>query len=363
MKIDPATFETLEEKGFIVRENQIAGNPAFLIIPQDMGVEWTKENVIFRSSIWCKKTGELISAGFKKFVNWGEKPDTFPVPDSIDNCPIMEKLDGSLLTVTRYKDELIHRTRGTFNAEDLDNGFEIKMLKEKYPNAFDNKWLHDFSLIFEWTTPNNKIILDYGDEPDISLIGIIRHEDYSLLRQDLVDEIAGYIGVKRPKYYSFSSITEMIEVIQGIKDKEGVCIYHDNGQEIKKVKGLEYLKKHAFKSHLSPKSMVELFFEYDRPSEPKFIYKIRTEFDWECEKMARPMIEAVRNTYDEFMARTEVINKFVLPLREKERKEAAEIILNEYKVTGETGIAFRLLDGKEIDDQTIRKALLEKLKD
>ena len=65
-------FTLPDPKQFNFKDCVIAGDDCVLVTPKDMGVEWNDDNKIFRSSIWRKSDGKLISAGFKKFVNYFE---------------------------------------------------------------------------------------------------------------------------------------------------------------------------------------------------------------------------------------------------------------------------------------------------
>ena len=117
---------------FIYRPVTIAGDECVLIIPNHIGVKWTKQNLMFRSSIW-KINSEAdwtpVSLSFKKFFNWDEQPDLDYTPFSLaanGGCQILEKCDGSTLIVSKYKGELIIRTRGTADASFMENGHELE---------------------------------------------------------------------------------------------------------------------------------------------------------------------------------------------------------------------------------------------
>ena len=124
MKVD---LQSIDLTQFYVNEHVLNGELVYLVIPRQIGCVWNKQNKIFRSSVWNSK-GELISASFQKFVNFGENPEIFPVPISLKNCVVMEKLDGSTLIVSKYKGQYIIRTRGTIDAGRMEkNGFEIEI--------------------------------------------------------------------------------------------------------------------------------------------------------------------------------------------------------------------------------------------
>ena len=187
MKID---LSKIDREQFMVHEHVVAGMEVVLVQPVHIGAVWTPETLIFRSSVWDKE-GNLVSAGLKKFFNDQEKPDLDPLPSSIKGGSLFEKIDGSLLIWTVINGQLIARTRGTVDAEkQIDNGYEIAFLKEKFPGIV--KLAYDFpghSVLTEWTTPTNVIVLRYEDEPSMRLLGVVRHSDYAYLPQKVVDVI------------------------------------------------------------------------------------------------------------------------------------------------------------------------------
>ena len=99
MKIN---LSEIDKESFMVHESTIYGEPLYLVQPQHIGCKWSQENKRFRSSIWNAE-GELVSAGFPKFTNWGEAPEVFPLPKSLKGAYVNEKLDGSLLVVSKYR--------------------------------------------------------------------------------------------------------------------------------------------------------------------------------------------------------------------------------------------------------------------
>ena len=63
---------------FNIKDCIIAGDECILVTPKDMGVEWTDDSKVFRSSVWRKSDMFPISLSYKKFTNCGEKPDFEP---------------------------------------------------------------------------------------------------------------------------------------------------------------------------------------------------------------------------------------------------------------------------------------------
>ena len=347
---------------FEVSQYTTNGEIFYLVKPHHIGCKWTQQNKIFRSSLWSED-GELVSAGLPKFTNWGENPEHFPVPESLDGCSLIDKIDGSSLIVSRWKGKFIIRTRGTVDASLLENGFEIQILKDKYPKVFDTQldtW--DISYIFEWVSPSNIIVLNYGQEPDIYLIGAVNHNHYSLANQEALDLIAQDFGVKRPARYSFDLISEMISAVENLKGVEGLCVYSKNGQVIHKVKSAEYLAKHRFKSNANIETVMDLFIEFGYPNFLEFQAKITETFDYECAAMVLPFVSQISDAYKTVQKIVGGMTTFVSSLKGMTRKEQALKIIAAYGETNRASYCFQLLDEKLINSEGIKKLLFQVLK-
>lgn len=351
MKIN---LNSIDRNQFAVREFNFHGETLFLVNPKNpFEVDWNKDNLIFRSSIW-NQDGELVSGGLPKFGNWGEKPDLWPLPTDLTNCSLVEKIDGSLLVVSSYKGKLIIRNRGSHNAAEKENGHEIEVLKKKYPRVFNNTNVNSgkISLLLEWVSPTNKVICDYP-EPDIYLIGAVNHEDYSLISQDTLDKLAEIYQIKRPARYNFGSISEMLAAIKVTEGKEGICLYAPSGN-IFKVKSDWYLRRHAFKSQVSLNSVIDLFCDWGYPNENDFIAKLAAETDYECVKFAEPLIKQVTEAWLKVRAVIRVNEVLVDSMRDLTQRDAAAILRNsEYP-----DLCFQLLDGK-VNPKTYKGLLIK----
>ena len=364
MKIN---LDNIDREQFHVNEHIVNGEMLYLVIPRQMGCNWTQENKVFRSSVW-NSDGELVSASFPKFTNWGEKPEVFPVPTSLKSATIIEKLDGSTLIVSKYKGEYIIRTRGTIDASLMEqNGHEIEVFKtDVLPNFIsyfpkDETW--NFSVIFEWVSPLNVIVLNYGAVPQFFLIGLIRHPDYELCDQNSLDMVANICQVKRPASYTFDDIDSLLAAIELWQGKEGVCVYHRNDQEIHKVKSAWYLMLHHMKSELSSlEKIVDVWVSQGYPSYTDFYNYIATTFDYELAEKVRGNISNISDAYKEVLKIISHMKSFVEPLKSMSRKDAAIKIMGAYGETNRKSFCFNLLDGKELDGDSIKKLIFQVLK-
>jgi len=352
MKID---FSKINKTEFNVIEKFVNQEVVYLIFPR-INPNWNSDNLIFRSSVW-NLNGELVSPSFKKFFNWNERIDLVPNPNDVKNCHLIEKIDGSTLIVSNYKDNIIIRTRGTIDYHSQENAFEIDNLKNVYSLAFNPP--EGFTWIYEWISPFNKIVLDYGENSDIYLISAINHSTYSMYSQICLDVLALDINVKRPKVYHFDTINEMIATIENLKGYEGICCYFDDDQQIKKLKSIEYLTHHRFKYQTSFEDILDLYLEIDRPEYNTFVTYIEKKFDYECCNIVKPIVSTICDINKEIELTILGMKIFVNRLQNLSRKEAAEIIISSYGKTSRSSFVFNLLSGKELDNKDLKKLFFQ----
>jgi hypothetical protein len=364
MQID---ISTIDRENFMVHPHIVNGENCWLVQPIHIGAKWTRHTMIFRSSLWSE-AGELISAGYKKFFNWDEQPDLDPIPSDLSGASLMEKLDGSTLIVSRRKGFTIWRTRGTSNAREQDNGHEIDLLMQKYPRFMEYLERIEtsrFSYIFEWLSPTNRIVIDYGPEVDMVLTNIVRHEDYSYYTQKELDVFAISAELRRPNRYSYNSVEEMKKSVEAFAGKEGLCVYFDHDQRIRKVKGAQYLYLHRAKSEVS--SFEKVLDVYLGESEKAghylaymdfFNFLVDT-FDYEIATIAQPHVSVIADAIKDVEKLLAAMKSFVEPLKSKTRKEAALTIIQAYGNTNRSGMAFKLLDGKMLDKDDTKKLVYQ----
>lgn len=358
-------LDNLDTENFMSHEHILNGEVVTLIQPKNIGAKWKKDNLHFRSSVW-NYNGELISASFPKFFNWGEQPDLSPVPTSLKNATVVEKLDGSTLIVSKYNGQYILRTRGTVDASKLANGFELELFKSTILNKLqDNNDTWDYSVLFEWLSPINKIVLSYGDEPMWKLIGFIDHTDYSLATQDMLDVMAKKYDLLRPEIYTFTDISDMLKIVDKWQDKEGVCLYSKNDQVIHKIKASKYLLLHHLKSELSNiEKVLDVWLEQGMPDYQTFYNYIFTAFDYELAEQIKNMISRICDAKKEVDQIVSGMNDFVnnrlktLPTR----KLQAEQVISAYGNTNRASFLFKLLDGKLLGKEEYKKLLFQVLK-
>jgi hypothetical protein len=344
-----------------------------LVQPNHIGAKWTQENKHFRSSVWSYD-GTLISASFPKFVNWGENPQEFPVPQSLNKCTILDKLDGSLLIVSKYKGNFILRTRGTVDASSMDNGHELQIFRDtilpkleidifnKNSKVSQDTW--NVSYLFEWTTPENKIVIRYT-EVEFRLIGIVNHDHYTLWTQSSLDFLAKELELLRPETYKFTTVTDLLSSVEKWSGKEGVVVYSHQDQMLHKVKSASYLALHRMKSEFSNiEAVIDVWLEQNRPNYTDFYNYILNVADFETAEDVKGFISNICDANKQVNSIIQGMSDFVtnkvklLPTR----KEQALLITSAYGITNRSGYVFKNLDNKPLDKEDIKKLLFQCLK-
>ena len=363
MKID---LDKVDRTQFMVHEHSLNGEIVHLIQPQHIGTQWRQDNKHMRSVV-VNYEGEIISAGLPKFTNYSENLEHFPVPTSLRNCTVVNKLDGSLLIVSKYKNQFILRTRGTVDASVLSNGSELEIFKNTILKkiSVDQMETWNYSLLFEWLSPLNVIVLRYSDEPDWQLIGVVNHTDYSLFSQTEVDEYAKMFDLKRPEKFTFNDISDMLQIVDKWQDREGVCLYSKNDQAIHKIKASKYLLLHHLKSELSNiEKVLDVWLEQGMPDYNTFYNYIFTTFDFELAEQVKGMISRIADGKKEVNKIVDGMNDFVNNrLRSlSTRKEQAQLVISSYGETNRASFLFKLLDGKSLGKEEYKKLMFQVLK-
>jgi len=239
--------------------------------------------------------GNIKARSFPKFFNYEEhKPEEIPNEDYI----VYEKMDGSLGILFNYENEWIMATRGSFTSQQAIKGKEILNKHDISPLRKDNTYL------FEIIYPENRIVVDYGNEEKLVVLGVIHTETGDEVPHNALYTMSG-LGFEIVTTYKtwgegYDLLKEEIS-----KDKEGYVIRFQNGFRMK-IKGDEYCRLHKILTNFSTTDIWELM--RTKESFDKFLEKVPDEFyDW---------VKSVQ---------TDLTNKY------NDIKERAEKFVNDYK--------------------------------
>jgi len=344
---------------FKLKDCTIGGDDCWLITPNNITAKWDEYNLWFRSIIIRKSDSYVVNCSFGKFFNFAEKPDLSPFP--LDQpFEILEKHDGSTLVVGSHNGELIHRTRGNTNAEQLDNGHEIEFLKNKYPKVFNAVYdHHDYTFLYEWETPNNVIVIRRVSEPTLTLIGCVDNRNLRYISQEDLDAMGEILGVDRPKRFEFNSISSCIEEVGEWKDSEGIVIYSKDGQSLRKIKASLYLKLHSLLSGLkNVNNVLDVFMESPKFTTSEDFYDyLNITMDFEIAERCKDFIEEIIPAYNEALIKIGRVEDFLKTIKTGFSRKEQAIEIQKHWSDWRVSFSFQILDNKELDDKILRRAI------
>jgi hypothetical protein len=262
IKIDLNSISLNPDFNVKERDHSVAGK-VFLINPSLNKHRWTKDEAHLRSLL-VREDGTIICSGFPKFKNYGEdSEDDALIEDAIQNqtAYITEKMDGSLLIRTVINGEVCFRTRGCHNIADEMNDDIMQLINEKYPALLNKDYYSTSTVLMEYVSPKNQIVLQYA-EPQLYALGIMTYEDHLprfASNSYVIDQLHFIFGLEKVKIEKANTINmiDIISQVRGRLDSEGIVIWGYLSNDSKhpnimiKVKAEEYLRIHALKFNLS----------------------------------------------------------------------------------------------------------------
>jgi RNA ligase len=200
--------------------------------------KWDEITLMCRGLVTDDK-GNIVARPFTKFFNIEEGKYT-----PTENFEVFEKMDGSLGIVFWYEGQWILATRGSFTSDQAVKGTEI--LKRYNTDILFRHMTFCFEIIY----PENRIVLDYGDDEKLVMLGAFDRwgKDYDISDWDEwgFDVVKKYDGIK-----DFKELKAMVK-----DDQEGFVVKFTNGDRVK-VKGVEYLRLHKIMTNMSTTAVWE----------------------------------------------------------------------------------------------------------
>jgi len=279
-------------------------------------------------------TGKVMNYPFDRFFNAHEKECDIVDWDSAE---ILEKLDGSLISVWWTGTEWEVTTRGSFYPNENAHNF-----KETFSRLFYNwKYLSPgYTYMFELISTENRIVTKYNEE-FVTLIGARDLYGMKEINQKNLDKLAEFIGVRRPNRFKATNIVECRNLFEDMNDDEEGIIIVDQYMNRMKLKQESYLKMAKI---ISLKSQDVLDYMLGR-----------TELDEDFTDMPelKEKIEDVRRVHDEVKEYSENIYNNIKHI-ESQKEFASHACNHTVK-----GILFSLRKGIKFDDINITWKTLE----
>lgn len=214
--------------------------------------KWNKVTLACRGLILDHLTGEVVARPWEKFFNFGQMDNRIE-----SNAPVevSDKMDGSLGILYEHpKYNYAIATRGSFASEQALEG--TAMLHGMYRQDFANfeVAVDNFTFLFEIIYPQNRIVVNYGDQRDLVLLGAVnKRHGYYLGPQEAQGTLLWTGPVTEVWHYD-----RFVDALSAPdrKGKEGYVIR--SGTNIVKLKQADYVELHRIVTNLSPKTVWEM---------------------------------------------------------------------------------------------------------
>jgi RNA ligase len=206
MKFNPPLIETIKDVLPVVKDN-----PAFVV--KDKGwytvIDYMyMTDKLFHDPIerecrgikFCSKTGRVLARPYHKFHNLNERPDYSTANvDLTQPHTILDKLDGSMVHTCASELGIYLMTRmGITEVAEAADKFMIAN-PIRFSGLLSTLPVEEYTYIFEYVGPNNKIVLNYSEE-DLILTAIRHNYNGTYIFYDEMVKLAEAFNVPVVKH-------------------------------------------------------------------------------------------------------------------------------------------------------------------
>jgi hypothetical protein len=280
-----------------------------------------------RGLILEENTWDVVCKPFNRFFNLGENPSN-DKSFNWEHSTALDKEDGSLMNLWKYRDKLYCSTRFSFASHPIgvgldtwENYFFSCLNLDGANDVMQDYGEYPITLSFEFCSPYNKVVRSYS-APQVFLLAAHDNWILSEISDSYVNDFAQMINVARPRLHRFANVQEVQDFIAAEADKdatfEGVVVKDCNTLRMK-IKNSSYLALHRMRGNgdnmFHPKNLVAfvlqqkdrdellVYFPEVKPFLDKMVInynKLMKELEnyWFCyhdEKSQRKFAEGVKN--------------------------------------------------------------------
>jgi RNA ligase len=256
---------------------------------------WNKYTMMCRGLI-LDGDGRFIAKGFDKFFTDDQLNDKnmgHLIPTH-EPFTITDKVDGSLGVMYFWEDMPYIATRGSFESEMAIEA--NKWLQGMYGHIV---FFPQYTYMFEIIYPENKIVVDYGDERKLVLLAVL--DNATMKEVDIFDPEFDYIeeqGLERVK--RFDGWTDWKEILNEFKDAENVegFVVHFTKSDFRVKMKLDWYKNLAYiMQYFTKRSIWKMYRDH------KDVKKIIEDIDDEFYPLVKAFDDELWAEYDKELER------------------------------------------------------------
>lgn len=266
----PTDLELLTLLGLILASTTYKQHGSYVLMKYTKSiwaVSWNSLSLHARGKVLDIHDHHVVAYPFDKFFNLDENPWTSQdyvrrLIAHSQEINVTEKKDGTAIIVTNTGSELLIHTSG-----DWDNAFTRTahaLFQAQYP-LFYHQAPTGYTFIFELIVPDNKIVVDYGQEKALYLLAMRNLSTQAMESHEKLEEIAQKFALPLPTVYRFSSLDEFLTMRTKRNNQvaEGWVFrlrFHQ-GEFLFKLKYEQYFELHHFYEDTSLKRVYNAWCE------------------------------------------------------------------------------------------------------
>ena len=309
---------------------------------------WNEVTTASRGLILHDETGEIIARPFPKFFNYSEGKT--PEELMVGEIHVTEKLDGSLgVSFINPNGELEITTAGGFQAEQAAHATTI--YNERYKDNWEPR--EGYTYLWEIIYPENRIVVDYGDEDDIHLLGAV---EIATGKSITVDDIPEWKWKKATTYDGFEAMDKVVSSPERSNAEGYIVHFKETGVRIK-IKHEEYVRQHRYATGINSRRIFEMLVAGD-----DFSHMMQTmpeEFNDYVTKTRNKLTDEFTSNKNRILDSYRV---FVKGLPKNVDQKTFAIEVNKQIPSSDRSFFFSLRNSGNLDDPRTQKNLWELVK-
>jgi RNA ligase len=207
------------------------------------------------------ENGHIISRPLHKFFNLGEKEETQIVKlDFTKPFNLLEKLDGSMIhnvCLNAEIGEYALKSKKSYDSDVAKAATDFVSKSKEWGRLFEVCTRNNVTAICEFTSPKNRIVINYGDNPNMTLLHFRHNATGEYLS---IDSFITNFEIGSVKKHNYKSIGELTNFLKTEKNIEGFVIDFGDGHMVK-AKTDWYIDNHKIFSGLRVRDVVELILD------------------------------------------------------------------------------------------------------
>lgn len=206
--------------------------------------------------------GNIISRPLHKFFNLAERPEV--QPHMLDWNTLVggfNKMDGSMITTGLYRDNLFAKSKKSFESDVAVSANALMKAKDKYHIFAKYCAMAGLTPIFEFTSPNHRIVLRYNED-NMTLLHIRDNYTGEYMMPPELKVLAEKfdIPVNPPLFSAGFDLPELLTSLNTVTGIEGYVLQFANGEMVK-IKTKWYIGLHHAVTFVRQRDIARLVVE------------------------------------------------------------------------------------------------------